>query len=235
MKKILVIEDEEKVLNIVKSYLEKEGFEPIVSLRGEEGLDKFYEHSPDLIVLDLMLPDISGEEICKVIKKESDIPVVMLTAKSSVDERIEGLSLGADDYLIKPFSPRELMMRIKVILKRYGSTKSLEDKLSYNNGDLVINKKEKLVYKNQKQLKLTASEYRLITYMAENENINLSREIIIQKVFGIEFDGYDRTIDTHIKNIRKKIEDNPKNPKYIITVFGLGYKFEGEFEKNEIK
>ena len=235
MKKILVIEDEEKVLNIVKSYLEKEGFEPIVSLRGEEGLDKFYEHSPDLIVLDLMLPDISGEEICKVIKKESDIPVVMLTAKSSVDERIEGLSLGADDYLIKPFSPRELMMRIKVILKRYGSTKSLEDKLSYNNGDLVINKKEKLVYKNQKQLKLTASEYRLITYMAENENINLSREIIIQKVFGIEFDGYDRTIDTHIKNIRKKIEDNPKNPKYIITVFGLGYKFEGEFEKHEIK
>jgi len=235
MKKILVIEDEEKVLNIVKSYLEKEGFEPIVSLRGEEGLDKFYEHSPDLIVLDLMLPDISGEEICKVIKKESDIPVVMLTAKSSVDERIEGLSLGADDYLIKPFSPRELMMRIKVILKRYGSTKSLEDKLSYNNGDLVINKKEKLVYKNQKQLKLTASEYRLITYMAENENINLSREIIIQKVFGIEFDGYDRTIDTHIKNIRKKIEDNPKNPKYIITVFGLGYKFEGEFKKHEIK
>ena len=226
MKKILVIEDEEKVLNIVKSYLEKEGFEPIVSLRGEEGLDKFYEHSPDLIVLDLMLPDISGEEICKVIKKESDIPVVMLTAKSSVGERIEGLSLGADDYLIKPFSPRELMMRIKVILKRYGSTKSLEDKLSYNNGDLVINKKEKLVYKNQKQLKLTASEYRLITYMAENENINLSREIIIQKVFGIEFDGYDRTIDTHIKNIRKKL--NFEKDEYIYTVYGAGYKFTGE-------
>lgn len=198
-------------------------------------MDKFYEYSPDLIVLDLMLPDISGEEICKEIKKESDIPVVMLTAKSSVDERIEGLSLGADDYLIKPFSPRELMMRIKVILKRYGSNKSLEDKFSYNNGDLVINKKEKAVYKNQEELNLTAAEYKLLTYMAENENINLSREIIIQKVFGIEFDGYDRTIDTHIKNIRKKIEDNPKNPKYIITVFGLGYKFEGEFEKHEIK
>ncbi len=229
MKKILVIEDEEKVLDIVKNYLEKEGFEPIVSLRGEEGLDKFYEYSPDLVVLDLMLPDISGEEICREIKKESDVPVVMLTAKSSVDERIEGLSLGADDYLIKPFSPRELMMRIKVILKRYGSNKSLEDILSYNNKDLVINKKAKIVYKNQKEVSLTAAEYKLLTYMAENENINLSRDIIIQKVFGIEFDGYDRTIDTHIKNIRKKIEDDPKNPKYVITVFGLGYKFEGEF------
>ncbi|MDW7667825.1 MAG: response regulator transcription factor [Bacillota bacterium] len=229
MKKILVIEDEEKVLNIVKNYLEKEGFEPIVSLRGEEGLDKFYEYSPDLVVLDLMLPDLSGEEICREIKKESDVPVVMLTAKSSVDERIEGLSLGADDYLIKPFSPRELMMRIKVILKRYGSNKSLEDILSYNNKDLVINKKAKIVYKKQKEVNLTAAEYKLLTYMAENENINLSREIIIQKVFGIEFDGYDRTIDTHIKNIRKKIEDDPKNPKYVITVFGLGYKFEGDF------
>ena len=235
MKKILVIEDEEKVLNIIKNYLEKEGFEPIVSLRGEEGLDKFYEHSPDLIVLDLMLPDISGEEICKVIKKESDIPVVMLTAKSSVDERIEGLSLGADDYLIKPFSPRELMMRIKVILKRYGSINSLVDKLSYNNEDLVINKKGKIVYKKRKEVNLTAAEYKLLTYMAENEKINLSRNIIIQKVFGIDFDGYDRTIDTHIKNIRKKIEDDPKDPKYIITVFGLGYKFEGDFGKNEIK
>jgi len=228
MKKILVIEDEEKVLNIVKTYLKKEGFEPIVSLRGKEGLDKFYEYSPDLVVLDLMLPDISGEEICREIKKESDIPVIMLTAKSSVDERIEGLSLGADDYLIKPFSPRELMMRVKVILKRYGSTKSLEDILSYNNKDLVINKKAKVVYKKQKEVNLTAAEYKLLTYMAENENINLSRDTIIQKVFGIEFDGYDRTIDTHIKNIRKKIEDNPKNPKYVTTVFGLGYKFEGE-------
>jgi len=235
VKKILVIEDEEKVLNIVKNYLEKEGFEPIISLRGEEGLDKFYEFTPDLVVLDLMLPDISGEDICREIKKESDIPVVMLTAKSSIDERIEGLSLGADDYLIKPFSPRELMMRIKVILKRYGSINSLVDKLSYNNEDLVINKKGKIVYKKRKEVNLTAAEYKLLTYMAENEKINLSRNIIIQKVFGIDFDGYDRTIDTHIKNIRKKIEDDPKDPKYIITVFGLGYKFEGDFGKNEIK
>jgi two-component system OmpR family response regulator len=155
----------------------------------------------------------------------------MLTAKSTVDERIKGLSLGADDYLIKPFSPRELMMRIKVILKRYGSSNSLEDSLSFNNRDLVIDKKGKIVFKENMEISLTPAEYKLLSYMAENKNINLSRNIIIQKVFGIEYDGYDRTIDAHIKNIRKKIEKDPKNPIYIITVFGLGYRFEGELDK----
>ncbi|HCX05028.1 MAG TPA: DNA-binding response regulator [Clostridiales bacterium] len=231
MKKILVIEDEEKVLEIVKNYLNKEGFDPIVSSKGIEGLDMFFEYSPDLVVLDLMLPDMTGEEICKKIKSESDTPVIMLTAKSTVDERIKGLSLGADDYLIKPFSPRELMMRIKVILKRYGSSNSLEDSLSFNNRDLVIDKKGKIVFKENMEISLTPAEYKLLSYMAENKNINLSRNIIIQKVFGIEYDGYDRTIDAHIKNIRKKIEKDPKNPIYIITVFGLGYRFEGELDK----
>jgi two-component system OmpR family response regulator len=231
MKKILVIEDEEKVLEIVKNYLNKEGFDPIVSSKGIEGLDMFFEYSPDLVVLDLMLPDMTGEEICKKIKSESDTPVIMLTAKSTVDERIKGLSLGADDYLIKPFSPRELMMRIKVILKRYGSSNSLEDSLSFNNRDLVIDKKGKIVFKEDMEISLTPAEYKLLSYMAENKNINLSRNIIIQKVFGIEYDGYDRTIDAHIKNIRKKIEKDPKNPIYIITVFGLGYRFEGELDK----
>jgi two-component system OmpR family response regulator len=231
MKKILVIEDEEKVLEIVKNYLNKEGFDPIVSSKGIEGLDMFFEYSPDLVVLDLMLPDMTGEEICKKIKSESDTPVIMLTAKSTVDERIKGLSLGADDYLIKPFSPRELMMRIKVILKRYGSSNSLEDSLSFNNRDLVIDKKGKIVFKENMEISLTPAEYKLLSYMAENKNINLSRDIIIQKVFGIEYDGYDRTIDAHIKNIRKKIEKDPKNPIYIITVFGLGYRFEGELDK----
>jgi two-component system OmpR family response regulator len=231
MKKILVIEDEEKVLEIVKNYLNKEGFDPIVSSKGIEGLDMFFEYSPDLVVLDLMLPDMTGEEICKKIKSESDTPVIMLTAKSTVDERIKGLSLGADDYLIKPFSQRELMMRIKVILKRYGSSNSLEDSLSFNNRDLVIDKKGKIVFKENMEISLTPAEYKLLSYMAENKNINLSRNIIIQKVFGIEYDGYDRTIDAHIKNIRKKIEKDPKNPIYIITVFGLGYRFEGELDK----
>jgi len=235
VKKILIIEDEEKVLNIVKNYIEKEGFEAIACLKGEDGIEKFYEHSPDLVVLDLMLPDINGEEICSLIKKEKDIPVIMLTAKSTVDEKIKGLSLGADDYLVKPFSPRELMMRIKVILKRYGSENILENKLSYNNKDLEIDKKALMVYKKGKKLNLTSAEYKLLSYMAENININLSRDIIIEKIFGLEFEGYDRTIDTHIKNIRKKIEDDPKNPKYILTVFGLGYKFKGDIDKDETK
>jgi len=228
VKKILVIEDEDKVLNIVKSYIEKEGYEAITSIRGESGIDKFYEYSPDLVILDLMLPDIDGEEVCSVIKKERDTPVIMLTAKSTVDEKIKGLSLGADDYLVKPFSPRELMMRIKVILKRYGDTKSMEDKLTYNNNELKIDKKARTVYKKGEEINLTSAEYKLLSYMAENKNINLARETIIEKVFGLEFEGYDRTIDTHVKNIRKKIEDDPKNPKYILTVFGLGYRFKGE-------
>lgn len=231
--KVLVIEDEEKVLNVIKKYLKKEGFEPLTYTSGKKGLEGFYEYSPDLVILDLMLPDIDGEEICKIIKEERDVPIIMLTAKSSVDDRIKGLSIGADDYLIKPFSPRELMMRVKVILKRYSNENQIKDKLSFNDKDLVIDKISHKVYKKNKEVELTPAEYKVFLFMVENEDINLSRNKIIEKVFGIEFDGYDRTIDTHIKNIRRKIEDDHKNPQYIKTVFGFGYKFLGENSENE--
>ncbi|MBN2286985.1 MAG: response regulator transcription factor [Tissierellales bacterium] len=235
MQKILVIEDEKKILEIVEAYLKKEGFEPIMCDNGEQGLESFYDKNPSLVVLDLMLPDIPGEEICDEMKKFNNTPIIMLTAKSTIDDRINGLSIGADDYLIKPFSPRELMMRIKVILKRYGQLESLSDVLSFNQGDLVIYKGEHKVKKLGKEIELTPVEYRILTFLSDNRSMKFSRDGIIDKVFGQEFEGFDRTIDVHIKNIRKKIEDNPKEPVYIKTVFGFGYKFEGEFDEKENK
>jgi two-component system OmpR family response regulator len=233
MQKILVIEDEKKILEIVGAYLEKEGFESIMCSSGKEGLNKFYETNPALVVLDLMLPDISGEKLCVEMKEKNNIPIIMLTAKSSVDDRIKGLSIGADDYLIKPFSPRELMMRIKVVLKRYGQLETLSSKLSFNNKDLVIFKDEHKVIKKGIEIEITPAEYKILTFIADNRNMKFSRDNIIDKVFGQEFEGYDRTIDVHIKNIRKKIEDNPKNPTYIKTIFGFGYKFEGDLDEKK--
>ncbi|KYH35407.1 sensory transduction protein regX3 [Clostridium tepidiprofundi DSM 19306] len=226
--KILVIEDEENVLEVVEAYLKKEKFQVYTSSNGALGLELFFKHNPDFIVLDLMLPDISGEEICKRIRKQSNVPILMLTAKSSVDDRIIGLSIGADDYLIKPFSPRELIMRIKTIMRRTSTTEPLSSQIEFNNGDLKIDELQHKVYKKNKLIELTPVQYKLLMFFIRNPKKVFSRDELIEHVLGSDFDGYDRTIDAHIKNIRRKIEDDPKHPKYIITVFGFGYKFEGE-------
>lgn len=224
----MIIEDEIKVHEVMEAYLKKDGFQVHFATTGEEGLAKFDAHSPDLVVLDLMLPGISGEEVCRRIRSHSDIPILMLTAKSSEEDRIDGFTIGADDYLVKPFSPRELVMRIKSILKRtYGINKKSE-MLSFNQGDLAINLMEHYVLKKGEEQKLTPVEYKVLELFAKNPHVVFSRETLIESVFGIDFNGYDRTVDAHIKNIRKKIEVDPKKPKYICTVFGFGYKFEGE-------
>jgi len=226
--KILVIEDEENVLEVVEAYLKKEQFQVYTASNGALGLDLFFKHSPDFIVLDLMLPDITGEEICKKIRKQSNVPILMLTAKSSVDDRIIGLSIGADDYLIKPFSPKELIMRIKTIMRRISTTEPLSSQIEFNNGDLKIDKLQHKVYKKDSLIELTPVQYKLLMFFIRNPKKVFNRDELIEHVLGSDFDGYDRTIDAHIKNIRRKIEDDPKHPKYIITVFGFGYKFEGE-------
>lgn len=228
MYKVLVIEDEENVLEVVKAYLEKDGYEVFTSVNGKVGLELFYEKNPDFVVLDLMLPDITGEEICKKIRKESNIPILMLTAKSSVDDRIIGLSIGADDYLVKPFSPRELTMRIKTIMRRVSNTEPLASEIEFNNGDLKIDEVQHKVYKKENIVDLTPVQYKLLMFFIRNPKKVFSRNELIDHVLGSDFDGYDRTIDAHIKNVRRKIEDDPKKPKYIATVFGFGYKFEGE-------
>ncbi|MBW4828951.1 MAG: response regulator transcription factor [Clostridiaceae bacterium] len=228
-KKILVVEDEKRILDVVKAYLEKEGFEVKTAIDGKEALDLFNSETFHLIILDLMLPIISGEKVCNHIRTYSDIPIIMLTAKVDEDDKIEGLAIGADDYITKPFSPRELVSRVKALLRRsYRDSNPLFEKVSFNNKDLEVDINKMEVKKDGKILSLTANEFKILSALLANPGQVFSREQLIEKAFGIDYEGFDRTIDTHIKNIRQKIEDNPKEPKYILTIYGVGYKFGGD-------
>ncbi len=225
--KILIIEDEPSVLEAISAYLRKEGYEVYTAERGYKGLEYVSEISFDLIILDLMLPDISGEEICKRIRSKSNTYIFMLTAKSSLEERIKGLDLGADEYLVKPFSPREIVARVNALFRRIKDVPENKNIVSFNNGDLVIDHDKREVKLKNEEVSLTPIEFDILTILSANPGIVLSRETLIDRVLGPDFEGVDRTIDVHIKNIRKKIEDDTKNPSYIITVFKLGYKFGG--------
>lgn len=223
--KILAIDDEEKILDVIKAYLEKEGYTVLTETNGANALNTFKSANPDLVVLDLMLPGMSGEEICSKIRAVSKVPILMLTAKVSEDDKVYGFTIGADDYLTKPFSPRELAMRVKAILRRTKDDLPLNDIFTFNDGDLVIDTRSYEVKKKGRIVNLTPNEYKLLTVMAQNPNKVFTRSELIEKAFGYDFDGFDRTIDAHIKNLRQKIEDDPKNPTYIKTVYGAGYKF----------
>ncbi|MDK2799092.1 MAG: hypothetical protein PWP27_1985 [Clostridiales bacterium] len=226
--KILVVDDEIKLLEVVKDYLRVEGYEVYTADRGKKALELFYKIQPDFIVLDLMLPDLSGEEICKQIRKESNVPILMLTAKDSEEDKVNGLYIGADDYLTKPFSPKELVGRIRAIFRRTRGDVLISDILSFNKDDLVIDIPKHIVKKKGQIINLTPNEYKILLTLAQNPQRTFSRSQLINIALGYDFEGYDRTIDTHVKNLRQKIEDDIKEPKYIITVYGVGYKFEGE-------
>lgn len=222
--KILIVEDEKKIADIVRSYLERDGFKVTIAGTGQTALN-LIKNNFDLIILDLMLPDIDGETICTSIREFSDVPIIMLTAKSAEDNRIKGLGMGADDYVIKPFSPRELVARVKAHLRR---TKKNEKKLlSFNNGLLLIDTPSMEVKKGGKIIPLTSTEFKILLCLAEKPQIVFTRLQIVNAVQGYDFEGYDRVIDAHIKNIRHKIEDNPQRPVFIKTVYGTGYKFIG--------
>lgn len=227
MNNILIIEDEEKVSEVLKAYLVKEGYNVYTTAKGLEGIEIFNRINIMLVILDLMLPDISGEEVCKIIRKTSDVHIFMLTAKGDLDERIEGLNMGADEYLIKPFSPRELTARVNALFRRLG-VDSDTTYLIFNDRRLSIDYDKRLVQVNGEEVTLTPSEFDILYALVINKGRVLSREQLIDQLYGIDFDGYDRTVDVHIKNIRKKIEEDTKNPKYIITVMKVGYKFGGE-------
>jgi DNA-binding response OmpR family regulator len=223
---ILVVDDEQKIADVVKAYLEKEGYNVFTALDGEMALDTFSKEAIHLIVLDLMLPKLSGEEVCHRIRSTSNVPIIMLTAKVAEDERIDGISMGSDDYLTKPFSVRELVVRVRALLRRsYRDTIPLADILSFNKGDLEVDIKKMIAKKQGNVVSLTTNEFKILTILLANSGQVFSREQLVEKAFGIDYEGFDRTIDTHIKNIRHKIEDNPKEPKYIITIYGMGYKF----------
>jgi len=226
--RILVVDDEQKVLNVVEAYLIKEGFEIITCTDGEEALKIFKTKQIHLIILDLMLPKISGEEVCNKIRASSSVPIIMLTAKAEEDNKIDGLAIGADDYITKPFSNRELVGRVKAIIRRtYRENSPLAELLIINNGDLEINIEKMIIKKQGNLITLTSNEFKILIALLTNPGQIFSRDQLVNKAFGINYDGFDRIIDTHIKNIRHKIEDDPKKPKYIISAYGMGYKFEG--------
>jgi len=226
MNNILVIEDEEKVSEVIKAYLEKEGYKVYCTNKGYEGINLFRKIKFKLIILDLMLPDIEGEEVCRIIREISDIYIFMLTAKVELNDKIKGLNLGADEYLTKPLSPRELTARVNALFRRF----DVNDVglLSFNNGMLQIDKEKRTVKSNGESIVLTPNEFDILYALASNEGKVLSRNRLIENVYGVDFEGFDRTIDVHIKNLRKKIEENSKEPKYILTVTKAGYKFGGD-------
>jgi DNA-binding response OmpR family regulator len=223
-KKILVVEDEEKISDIVKAYLAKEGFSVKVASTGQDAISSVKEGF-DLIILDLMLPDMNGEDICETIREDSDIPIIMLTAKSEEEDRIKGLGIGADDYVVKPFSPRELVARVKALLRR---VKGKKEKISFDSGNLVIDSSRYEVIKQGEPVVLTSTEFKLLQCLANSPGQVFSRLQLVNIILGYDFEGYDRTIDAHIKNIRHKIEDDPKESQYIKTVYGVGYRFIGQ-------
>jgi DNA-binding response OmpR family regulator len=224
--KILVVDDEKNILDVVKAYLEKEGFQIVTAMDGETALSILNKDTIHLVVLDLLLPKLSGEDVCRKIRNTSSVPIIMLTAKADEDEKIEGISIGADDYLTKPFSARELVVRVGALIRRaYRNQIPLADILSFNNGDIEVVIKKMIVKKQGEPVSLTTNEFRVLTALLINPGQVFSREHLVDKAFGMDYEGFDRTVDTYIKNIRQKIEDNPKEPKYIITVYGTGYKF----------
>ncbi|HBF37545.1 MAG TPA: DNA-binding response regulator [Firmicutes bacterium] len=233
MAKILVIEDELKIQQIICAYLVKEGFEVIAASDGAEGLESFKISQPNLMILDLMLPLIPGEQILTTIRQTSDIPVIILSAKKAEEERIFGLNIGADDYLIKPFSPRELVARVNAHLRRMKSNPPAAISFSYNDHLLQIDLAKHQVFLKNNPVNLTPTEFKLLKFLCEAPGQVFNRSQLVEQVQGYNYNGFDRTIDSHIKNLRQKIELNPEAPNFIITVFGLGYKFGGEPDVHE--
>lgn len=228
-KKILVVDDEEKIAEVVKSYLENNGYTVYIAYNGKDAYDTFERVSPSLIVLDLMLPDTTGEEICKTLRRKSRVPIIMLTAKVEEEDILKGLNIGADDYVTKPFSPKQLVARVAALLRRAEDEAiPLLSTMSFNNDDLIIDTMKYEVRKNGTILNLTPIEYKMLMIMVKYPLKTFTREEFVSIVLGEDYDGYDRTVDTHIKNLRQKIETDPRNPKYILTVHGMGYKFGGE-------
>lgn len=225
---ILIIEDEKKISTIMKSYFEKEDYNVLQAFDGKEGLELFNNNEIDLIILDLMLPKLPGEEVIKEIRNKSDLPIIMVSAKVEEDNRVEGLRLGADDYVTKPFSPKELVERVKAVLRRiekYNIPRA--DIIKTSDGRLEMDLQYNRIFKDGNEILLTKNEFQILKTIFSSPNKIFSRDEIIALTFGYDYDAYDRAIDTHIKNIRSKIEDNPKRPVYIKTIYGMGYKSGG--------
>ena len=222
-RKILVVDDEKKIVDIVKAYLEKDGYKVIVAYEGKSALYIARTQLPDLIVLDLMLPELSGWEVCRALRGESNVPVIMLTARDDDSDKIVGLELGADDYMVKPFNPKELMSRVRAVLRRAEGVVTKVKKMEF--ADLTIDLERHEIRRGDTLVDLTPTEFELLRVLAESPGRVYSRMQLLDKVQGSAYEGYERTIDSHIKNLRRKVETDPEHPRFVITVRGVGYKF----------
>ncbi|MFC2066245.1 response regulator [Chloroflexota bacterium] len=221
-KKILVVDDEKRIVEILKAYLERDGYQVSFAYDGRSALELARNNSPDLVILDLMLPEVSGWDVCRELRRDSNVPIIMLTARDDTTDKIIGLELGADDYVTKPFDPKEIISRVRAVLRR--SEGKAASKAILNVGDIMIDTEKRLVHRGDRKIDLTPIEFDLLRVMAENPGRVYSRMQLLDKIRGDAYEGYERTIDSHIKNLRKKLELDPEYPKYIITAYGVGYK-----------
>lgn len=225
---VLVVEDDKKIARIVKIYLEEAGYRVVHAGKGKDAVASAAKEKPLLVILDLMLPDMSGEQVIQDLKALEDIPVIMLTSKSSEDDRVAGFALGADDYVVKPFSPRELVVRVKAVLKRTHRDDLCDaEAVHFEHGLLTLDGHRYEVTKKGVPVELTPTEFKVLFTLASTPGKVFTRAELVEKALGYQFEGYERSIDAHIKNIRQKIEGDPKNPSFILTVYGVGYKFIG--------
>ena len=219
---ILIVDDEPKILELVASYLTKSGYKSLCAENGRQAMTLFQQYPVSLVLLDLMLPDFSGEDVCRKIRSRSQIPIIMMTARVEEESIIRGLSIGADDYVTKPFSPKQLVARVQAVLRRSGKVTGKEP-LVFE--DLIVDIENRCASKNGEILNLTSHEYKLLALLMSRPAKIFTRDEIIEGIKGDIYEGFDRMVDTHIKNLRHKLGDDPKNPHYIITVYGMGYRF----------
>lgn len=223
---ILVVDDEPKIVKLARDYLERSGFQVIGAARGQEALTLTRQERPDLVVLDLNLPGMDGLDVCRALRQDSSVPIIMLTARAEEIDRLIGLELGADDYITKPFSPRELVARVKAVLRR--TTGESRQPGLIRIADLEIDLNGHNVKRGGEQVTLSRTEFNLLATLAQNAGQTFTRAQLLDRLHGVAYDGYDRSIDAHIKNLRRKLEPDPATPRYVLTVYGIGYKFSDE-------
>lgn len=221
-KRVLVVDDDTKTVELVKLYLNRDGYRVLTAYDGTEALRMARETRPDLIVLDLMLPGVDGLEVCRTLRDESDVPIVMLTARTTDDDKLTGLGLGADDYVSKPFSPRELAARVRAVLRRLPGERGPAE---IKRGELILNFIKQEASISGRPLNLTPIEFKLLGTLIKEPGRVFNRAQLVEKSLGLDYKGFDRTIDVHILNLRRKLESDSSHPKYIKTIYGAGYKF----------
>ncbi len=230
--KILVVDDEERIVEIGRAYLEKDGYRVVAARDGRQALDLVSREHPNLVILDLMLPETSGWDVCRSVREIFKIPVIMLTARDDDSDKIAGLELGADDYVTKPFNPRELLARVLAVLRRASDQEQGQPRVTF--GALIIDPERHEVYREGQPLALTPTEFELLRALSARPGRVFSRLQLLDLVQGEAFEGYERAIDSHIKNLRQKIEVNPRRPRYVLTVFGVGYKFAEQIDEEPL-